>query len=123
MPEGFYAMAECALYLAIAPKSNSIGSSYGRAMEGVSKTSHLPVPMHLRNAVTGLMRQFGYGQGYRYAHDERGHVARGVRYLPEELGSPQYYVPGELGFEARAVARWRELQEGEPTPPTGREPQ
>jgi len=121
MPEGFYAMAECALYLALAPKSNSVGSSYGRAMEGVTKTSHLPVPMQLRNAVTGLMRQFGYGQGYRYAHEERGHVARGMRYLPEELGSPQYYVPGELGFEARAVARWRELRDGEPTNPSERE--
>ena len=123
MPEGFFPMAECAIYLALAPKSNSVGSSYSRAMEGVSKTSHLPVPMHLRNAVTGMMRQFGYGQGYRYAHDERGHVARGMRYLPEELGEPQYYLPGDLGFEGRAVARWRELQTGEPTtPPTGREP-
>jgi putative ATPase len=77
--------------------------------------------MQLRNAVTGLMRQFGYGQGYRYAHEERGHVARGMRYLPEELGAPQYYVPGELGFEARAVARWRELRDGEPTNPSERE--
>jgi len=121
MPEGFFPMAECALYLALAPKSNSVGSGYARAMEDVSKTAHLPVPMHLRNAVTGLMRQFGYGQGYRYAHEERGHVARGMRYLPEELGSPQYYLPGELGFEARAVARWRELQSGEPTTDTGRD--
>ncbi|MBK9613180.1 replication-associated recombination protein A [Candidatus Amarobacter glycogenicus] len=115
MPEGFYAMAECALYLALAPKSNSAGSGYGRAMADAARTAHLPVPMQLRNAVTGLMRQFGYGQGYRSAHEERGHVAREMRYLPEELGSPQYYVPGELGFEARAVARWSELRAGEPT--------
>jgi putative ATPase len=123
MPEGFYPMAECALYLALAPKSNSVGSGYMRAMEGVSKTSHLPVPMELRNAVTGMMRQFGYGQGYRYAHDEQGHIARGMRYLPEELGSPQYYVPGELGFEARAVARWRELQSDEPSNHSGQREQ
>ena len=123
MPEGFYAMAECALYLALAPKSNSAGTGYGRAAADVAKTSHLPVPMHLRNAVTGLMRQFGYGQGYRSAHEERGHVARAMRYLPEELGSPQYYVPGDLGFEARAVARWSELRAGEPTNPSERERQ
>jgi putative ATPase len=115
MPEGFYAMAECALYLALAPKSNSAGESYGRAMADVSRTAHLPVPMHLRNAVTGLMRQFGYGEGYRSAHADPGHVARDMRYLPEELGSPQYYVPGELGFEGRAVARWAELRSGPPT--------
>ncbi len=123
MPEGFFAMAECALYLALAPKSNSVGEGYGRAMADVAKTSHLPVPMQLRNAVTGLMRQFGYGQGYRYAHQEAGHVARGMRYLPEELGSPQYYVPGELGFEARAVARWADLRAGSPSNPKERDQQ
>ena len=123
MPEGFYPMAECALYLALAPKSNSVGSGYGRAAADVAKTSHLPVPPQLRNAATGLMRQFGYGQGYQYAHDEQGHVARGMRYLPEELGSPQYYVPGELGFEARAVARWAALRDEEPINPEKREPQ
>ncbi len=121
MPEGFYPMAECALYLALAPKSNSVGSGYSRAMADVAKTSHLPVPMHLRNAATGLMRQFGYGQGYRYAHEEPGHVARGMRYLPEELGSPQYYVPGDLGFEARAFARWEQLRSEKPTNPKERD--
>ena len=115
MPEGFYAMAECAVYLAIAPKSNSAGSGYGRAMADAQRTAHLPVPMHLRNAATGMMRQFGYGDGYRYAHAEPGHVARGERYLPEELGSPQYYVPGELGFEGRAVARWAALRAEPPS--------
>ncbi|MGE3076763.1 MAG: replication-associated recombination protein A [Dehalococcoidia bacterium] len=121
MPEGFFAMAECTLYLALAPKSNSVGAGYGRAAADVAKTSHLPVPMQLRNAVTGLMREFGYGQGYRYAHEEKGHVARGMRYLPEELGSPQYYVPGELGFEARAFARWAALRDEEPSHPGQRE--
>ena len=108
MPEGFFPMAECAVYLALAPKSNSMLESYGRAQQAASQTGHLPVPMQLRNAVTGLMRDFGYGKGYRYAHSETGHVARGMRYLPEELGEPQYYVPGELGFEAEAAKRWAE---------------
>jgi putative ATPase len=110
MPEGFYPMAECCLYLALAPKSNSVGTSYGRAMDDAQQTSHLPVPMHLRNAVTGLMRQFGYGAGYRYAHSESGHVARGATYLPEELVGREYYAPGRLGFEAGAAARLRELR-------------
>jgi putative ATPase len=69
------------------------------------------VPNQLRNAVTGMMREFGYGAGYRYAHDEEGHVARGAVYLPEELGEPQYYVPGSLGFEAAAAERLRRLRE------------
>ncbi len=113
MPEGFYPMAEACLYLALAPKSNSVGSAYGRAIEEARRTAHLPVPLHLRNAVTGMMREFGYGAGYRYAHNEPGHVARGMRYLPEELGQPQYYVPGELGFEAQAARRLLELRTGD----------
>ena len=111
MPEGFYPLAECALYLALAPKSNSVGTAYGKALEDARRTTHIPVPLHLRNAATGLMRQFGYGQGYRYAHNEQDHVARGAVYLPEELGQPQYYVPGSLGFEAAAAERLRKLRE------------
>jgi len=110
MPEGFYPMAECALYLALAPKSNSVGESYGRAREDALATSHLPVPLHLRNAPTGLMRQMGYGKGYRYAHNEPDHFARGMRYLPEELGERHYYTPGSLGFEAEAWARLERLR-------------
>ncbi len=122
MPEGFFPMAECCLYLALAPKSNSTGSAYGRAKEDAVRTSHLPVPMHLRNAVTGLMRQFGYGQGYRYAHDEPGHVARGERYLPEELGRPHYYLPGDIGFEALAAQRLAGLKEPPAPIPDNRKP-
>jgi len=118
MPEGFFPMAECCLYLALAPKSNSVGSAYGRALDDARRTGHLPVPLHLRNAVTGLMKEFGYGSGYRYAHDEPGHVARGMRYLPEELGEPQYYVPGELGYEAEAAIRLRTLRAGDATHPS-----
>jgi putative ATPase len=112
MPEGFLPMAECCLYLALAPKSNSAIESYGRAREDAARTAHLPVPLHLRNAVTGMMRQMGYGQGYRYAHSEPGHFAAGASYLPEELGRRQYYVPGDLGFEAQAARRLERLRGG-----------
>ncbi|MFN0148868.1 MAG: replication-associated recombination protein A [Dehalococcoidia bacterium] len=111
MPEGFYPMAECCLYLALAPKSNSVGSAYSRAKEDAVRTSHLPVPMHLRNAVTGLMHQFGYGKGYRYAHAEADHFARGATYLPEALGDRRYYEPGKLGAEADLGARLERLRE------------
>ncbi len=112
LPEGFLPMAECALYLALAPKSNSALTAYTRASEAASQTSHLPVPMHLRNASSGLMKEFGYGQGYRYAHDEPDHVARGMRHLPEELGQTQYYLPGSLGFEASLAERLARINPG-----------
>ena len=110
MPEGFFPMAECALYLATAPKSNSVGEAYGRAAAAAKETQHLGVPLHLRNAVTGLMRQMDYGKGYRYAHHERDHFARGATYLPEGMGTPQYWQPGTLGYEAQAAARLNELR-------------
>ncbi len=115
MPEGFLPMAECALYLALAPKSNSALTAYAGASEDARRTSHLPVPLHLRNAPTGLMRELGYGSGYRYAHDEPEHYARGERYLPEELGETRYYHPGEMGAEAalaERLARQRQPEEG-----------
>ncbi|MCC6416980.1 MAG: replication-associated recombination protein A [Gemmataceae bacterium] len=117
MPEGFLPMAECCLYLALAPKSNSANAAYLRAKEDAVRTSHLPVPLHLRNAVTGLMRQFGYGRGYRYAHDEADHFARGATYLPEALGRSEYYRPGAVGFEADAWRRLTELRRLPETPP------
>ncbi len=106
MPEGFLPMAETALYLALAPKSNSALRSYARAREAARATAHLPVALHLRNAVTGLMRALGYGQGYRYPHDEPGHVALGEPYLPEELGAARFYEPGTLGREPE-LGSWR----------------
>ncbi len=114
MPEGFFPMAECCLYLALAPKSNSVGAGYSLAREDAVATAHLPVPMHLRNAPTNLMKQFGYGKGYRYAHDEPGHVARGASYLPETLHGRKYYSPGEIGYEAHAAERLRRLNEDNP---------
>ncbi len=93
MPEGFYPLAETALYLALAPKSNSVGESYSRALADVEATRNDPVPMHLRNAVTGLMRNLGYGKGYKYAHDYEGGVAPDQAYLPDRLKGKKYYRP------------------------------
>lgn len=114
MPEGYLPMAECCIYLATAPKSNSALTAYGRAQAEAAQTAHLPVPLHLRNAATSLMRGFGYGQGYRYAHDEPSHVAAGESYLPEPLVGARFYEPGQLGYETRikeGLARIR----GDPT--------
>ncbi len=99
MPEGFLPMAECALYLALAPKSNSAMTSYQKALADVEATRNDPVPLHLRNAVTGLMRGMGYGRGYKYAHDFEGGVATGQTYLPERLKGRRYYVPKTIGRE------------------------
>jgi putative ATPase len=93
MPEGFYPLAETALYLALAPKSNSVGESYGRALADVEATRNDPVPLHLRNAVTGLMRQLGYGKGYKYAHNYEGGIAPDQTYLPDRLQGKKYYIP------------------------------
>jgi len=117
MPEGFLPMSECCLYLATAPKSNTALTAYMAAKEDAVRTAHLPVPLHLRNAATRLMRGFGYGQGYRYAHNEPGHFAAGAAYLPEELGQPQYYQPGRIGYEATVnerLARLRQHDQGDP---------
>jgi putative ATPase len=99
MPEGFYALAETALYLALAPKSSSVGASYSRALADVEATRNDPVPLHLRNAVTGLMHGLGYGKGYKYAHSYEGGVAPDQTYLPDRLLGRRYYVPRNLGRE------------------------
>jgi len=101
MPEGFYPLAETALYLALAPKSNSVGSSYGRALADVEASRNEPVPLHLRNAVTGLMRGMGYGQGYKYAHDYAGGIAPDQSYLPEHLAGRRYYESKGIGWERK----------------------
>jgi putative ATPase len=100
-PEGELALAECIVYLAVAPKSNAVYVAYGAAREFVSKDASRPVPMHLRNAPTRLMKDLGYGKGYRYAHDEEGGYAAGESYLPDGMDPPGWYQPTERGLEAR----------------------
>jgi putative ATPase len=115
MPEAALPMAECAVYLALAPKSNSAYMGYLAAREAAVETSDAPVPMHLRNAPTGLMKAFGYGQGYRYAHNEPGHVARGEAYLPGEASSrAPFFEPGKLGSEGRLAEDWLRRREEQP---------
>jgi putative ATPase len=91
MPEGFYPLAHATLYLAKAPKSNSVGQAYGSALRDVEQTRNEPVPLHLRNAPTGLMKQLGYGKGYHYAHDD---YSIKQTCLPENLQNKKYYEPG-----------------------------
>ena len=104
-PEGELALAEAALYLAIAPKSNAAYVAYNRAREHVRKDSSRPVPEHLRNAPTRLMQQLGYGRTYRYAHDEPDAYAAGERYLPDGMSDPKFYEPTPRGLEARISER------------------
>ncbi|HET9030724.1 MAG TPA: replication-associated recombination protein A, partial [Candidatus Aquilonibacter sp.] len=92
MPEGFYPLSHATLYLAKAPKSNSVGRAYSAAMSDVQGTRNDPVPLHLRNAPTGLMKQLGYGKGYHYAHDDYGVKQDN---LPENLRGRTYYDAGE----------------------------
>lgn len=92
MPEGFYPLAHATLYLAKAPKSNSVGRAYGAAMKDVQETRNDAVPLHLRNAPTGLMKQLGYGRDYHYAHDD---YTIKQENLPENLRGRRYYEPGE----------------------------
>jgi putative ATPase len=109
-PEGELALAECVVYLAVAPKSNAVYKAYNEARAFVKKDGTRPVPMHLRNAPTRLMKDLDYGKGYRYAHDEADGFAAGERYLPEGMPEPHFYRPVERGLEIRIADRLRELQ-------------
>ncbi|HEY8816160.1 MAG TPA: replication-associated recombination protein A, partial [Candidatus Dormibacteraeota bacterium] len=93
MPEAVLPLTEAALYLALAPKSNSALTSYGAARELIEQTGNEAVPLHLRNAPTGLMKSMGYGKGYKYAHDFEGGVAEQV-HMPEKLKGRKVYKPG-----------------------------
>ncbi len=96
MPEGYYPLAHATLYLALAPKSNSVGRAYGAALDDVRNLRNEPVPLWLRNASTGLMRGLGYGKGYHYAHDDYGVEQTNV---PENVSGRTYYHPGDRGAE------------------------
>jgi putative ATPase len=112
MPEGNTALAQAAIYLATAPKSNAVYMAYTDAAEAAMKDVASPVPLHLRNAPTRLMKQLDYGKGYKYAHDESDAVAD-MDCLPENLQGRQFYQPTERGFEKEIKRRldgWKELK-------------
>jgi len=109
-PEGELALAECVVYLAVAPKSNAVYKAYNAARAWVKQDGTRPVPMHLRNAPTQLMKQLDYGKGYRYAHDEAGGFAAGENYLPEGMPEPGFYQPVERGLEIKIAQKLRELR-------------
>lgn len=111
-PEGELAMAQAAIYLATAPKSNSIYKAYGKIKEAVDSYGALPVPLHIRNAPTGLMRKLGYGKDYKYAHDYKDAYAP-QNYLPEKLQGRLFYTPTDRGYEKTIKQRldgWRNLK-------------
>jgi putative ATPase len=96
MPEALFPLTEATLYLALAPKSNSALKAYGAARSEVQRSGDLPVPLHLRNAVTGLMHSMGYGRDYRYAHDYQGHVVE-QQHLPDTIAGQRFYEPSGQG--------------------------
>ena len=109
-PEGDLALAEAAVYLATAPKSATVYQAWGAALEAARRTPAAPVPMHLRNAPTGLMKELGYGAGYQYAHDAPDAYVPQT-YLPDALTNVTFYTPGPFGFErdiAKRLAWWAE---------------
>ena len=110
-PEGELALAECVVYLAVAAKSNAVYKAFKEAQALVKNDGTRPVPMHLRNAPTKLMKDLDYGKGYRYAHDEEGGFAAGERYLPDGMAAPGFYRPVERGLEIRIAEKLRQLRE------------
>jgi putative ATPase len=109
LPEGALALAELVIYLSLAPKSNAVYRAYGEATRDVAETRNDPVPIHLRNAPTGLMKDLGYGKGYRYAHDYEGGVI-GQQNLPERLAGRRYYQPTDRGLERELAERLEQIR-------------
>ena len=112
-PEGELALVEAVIFLATAPKSNKVYEAWGRAQRAAREHPAEPVPKHIRNAPTQLMKEHGYGEGYRYDHAEGGHAA-GQEYLPGALRGATWYEPTDQGFEkivAERIARWRERKQ------------
>jgi putative ATPase len=112
MPEGDTALAQAVIYLATAPKSDAVLRAYGAAAEAAQNDIAEPVPLHLRNAPTRLMKQLDYGKGYRHAHDDAEAITE-MECLPENLRGREFYKPTERGFEKEIKSRlegWRELK-------------
>ena len=121
MPEGNLALAQAVVYLAVAPKSNALYTAYGTVQQDVEATAAEPVPLHLRNAPTGLMKGLGYGHGYQYAHDVDGKVAN-MQCLPDGLRDRTYYRPSGEGVEKRIRERMAEIEKHRSQPGKGNPP-
>ena len=109
-PEGELALAECVIYLAVAAKSNAVYKAFKEAKALIKKEGTRPVPMHLRNAPTQLMKNLDYGKDYRYAHDEEGGFAAGENYLPEGMSAPGFYRPVDRGLELKIAEKMASLR-------------
>jgi putative ATPase len=109
-PEGELALAQCVIYLAVAPKSNAVYKAFNAVKAHIKKDGTRPVPMHLRNAPTKLMKELDYGKGYRYAHDEEGGFAAGEQYLPDGMENASFYEPVERGLEIKIADKLRALK-------------
>lgn len=110
-PEGDLALAQAAVYLASAPKSNAVYEAFGYARQAVAEHGSLEVPLHLRNASTSLSKEMGYGEDYRYAHDEDNAFAAGENYLPESIKDEQFYYPRESGLELRIKEKMEQFRQ------------
>jgi putative ATPase len=109
-PEGELALAQAVVFLACAAKSNALYKAYNAARKFVADDASRPVPLHLRNAPTRLMKELGYGRAYRYAHDEPEGYAAGEQYLPDGMAPPRWYRPVERGMEAQIAAKLAHLR-------------
>ncbi|MEX2199353.1 MAG: recombination factor protein RarA, partial [Burkholderiales bacterium] len=109
-PEGELALAEAVLYLAVAAKSNAVYNAYNAARAFVREDGTRPVPLHIRNAPTKLMKNLGYGKDYRYAHDEQDAFAAGENYFPEGMPAVEWYKPAARGLEERIREKLEELR-------------
>ena len=110
-PEGDLALAQAAIYLAVAPKSNAGYQAYNQARAFVSQDRSRDVPMHLRNAPTRLMKDMGHGKAYRYAHNEPNGYAAGQRYLPDDMADPNWYTPTDRGLETKIAQKLAQLRQ------------
>ncbi len=112
-PEGELCLAQVVVYLACAPKSNATYVAFNKVKDDIQRLPSYPVPLHLRNAPTRLMKHLGYGKEYRYDPDEPGGFAKGQTYFPDEMGEKQYYFPNEKGMEIKIAEKLRNLRETE----------
>ena len=116
-PEGELALAQACVFMACAPKSNAVYVAYGAAMEDAKSQGTLEVPLHLRNAPTRLMKELGYGQGYRYAHDQPDALVPGQRHFPDAMTPRNYYDPVPRGLELKLREMLERVRGGSEAPP------